>query len=124
MKSSTAESPPAAAAFDFAQGIEIDTETLRGLRDAGAELQLLDVREDWELAVCALPGTIDIPMTSLASQVDRISSATPLVVICHHGGRSLQVAMWLRQQGFADVVSLEGGIDAWAQRVDRSLPLY
>lgn len=110
-------------ASDFLDKIEIDAGTLHALRQAGADLRLLDVREDWERALCALPDTIDIPMASIASELERLPTDTPLVVICHHGGRSLQVAMWLRQQSIT-AVSLKGGIDIWARQIDTSLAIY
>lgn len=105
-------------------GLEIEPRALEDLRTTGAKVQILDVREDWELAVCALPGTIDIPMTQIPGQVDRLSPDTPVVALCHHGQRSLQVVAWLRQNGFADALSLRGGIEAWATEIDRSMARY
>ncbi len=104
--------------------LEIDTDTLRELRESGADIQLVDIRDDWERQICALSGTIDIPMARLPHELDRLSPDTPVVVLCHHGVRSMQVAAWLRQQGFAGAVSIRGGIDAWARQLDPTLPLY
>ena len=104
--------------------LEIDAETLRELRDSGGDIQLVDIRDDSEREICSLSGTIDIPMQRLPNELDRLSPDTPVVVLCHHGMRSMQAAAWLRQQGFAGAVSVRGGIDAWAQQIDPTLALY
>ena len=104
--------------------LEIDTDTLRELRGSGDELQLVDIRDDWEREICSLSGTIDIPMARLPNELDRLSPDTPVVVLCHHGMRSMQVAAWLRHQGFAEAVSVSGGIDTWARQIDPTLALY
>ncbi len=104
--------------------LEIDTDTLRELRGSGDDLQLVDIRDDWEREICSLSGTIDIPMAELPNELDRLSPDTPVVVLCHHGMRTMQVAAWLRQQGFAGAVSVGGGIDAWARQIDPTLALY
>ncbi len=104
--------------------LEIDTDTLRELRGSGDDLQLIDIRDDWELKICSISGTIDIPMARLPNELDRLSPDTPVVVLCHHGMRSMQAAAWLRHQGFAGAVSVGGGIDAWARQVDPTLALY
>ena len=85
---------------------------------------LLDVREDWERALCLIAGSIEIPMGTLPTSLDRIDPDRPVVALCHHGVRSLRVAAWLRHQGFAQAVSLAGGIDAWSIFVDPSVPRY
>ncbi len=105
-------------------GLELDVEALRALRDSDVAHQLLDIREDWEREICALPGSIDIAMGTLPDSLDRLSREMPVVVVCHFGARSLQVAAWLRHQGFARAFSVRGGIDAWARLVDTSLATY
>jgi rhodanese-related sulfurtransferase len=104
--------------------LEIDPQGLETLRSADAEIQILDVREDWELAVCALPGCIEIPMVEIPGQTGQLSADKPLVVICHHGQRSLQVVTWLRHNGFADALSLRGGLEAWATTIDPTMARY
>jgi rhodanese-related sulfurtransferase len=86
--------------------------------------QLLDVREPWEVATAALPGAIAIPMGQIAARVGELDASRPVVCLCHHGLRSMQVAMFLDRRGFADVWNLTGGIDAWAREVDPSCPTY
>jgi rhodanese-related sulfurtransferase len=86
---------------------------------------LLDVREPWEAEVCALPGSRLIPMGDLPACAHReLDPEAHIVVYCHHGVRSLSVALWLREQGFEQVQSLAGGIEAWANAVDPSMPRY
>jgi rhodanese-related sulfurtransferase len=104
--------------------LEIDSQGLEALRSSGTDIQILDVREDWELAVCALPGCIEIPMMQIPGQTGQLSADTPLVVICHHGQRSLQVVTWLRDNGFANALSLRGGLEAWATTIDSSMERY
>lgn len=86
--------------------------------------QLLDVREPWETALCALPDSRFIPMGEVPARLDELDPARPVVCICHHGVRSLHVAAFLERRGFPDVVNLSGGIDAWARQVDPHCALY
>lgn len=85
---------------------------------------LLDVREPWELATARLPGSLDIPMGQIPARLDELPPDRPLIVMCHHGMRSLQVVMFLKHQGFESVSNLAGGIDAWSREVDPSIPTY
>lgn len=85
---------------------------------------LLDVREPWETALCQLPGSIAIPMGDVPARLAELDPAQTVVCICHHGMRSLRVAQFLQERGFADVINLSGGIDAWAREVDPSFPTY
>jgi rhodanese-related sulfurtransferase len=85
---------------------------------------LLDVREDWEVQTCALPGSTHIPMGEVPARTDELDTSAPVVCICHHGMRSLHVATFLERQGFTDVYNLTGGLDAWARQVDLQMPVY
>ena len=85
---------------------------------------LLDVREPWELATARLPGSLDIPMGQIPERLDELPPDRPLIVMCHHGMRSLQVVMFLQHRGFESVSNLAGGIDAWSREVDPSIPTY
>lgn len=109
---------------DFAGGLEIDVATLQRLRDEGADIQLLDIREDWERAICLIDGSIEIAMGDLPNGLARLDADRPVVALCHHGARSLRVASWLRRQGYARAVSLKGGIDAWSRLIDPAVPRY
>jgi rhodanese-related sulfurtransferase len=95
-------------------------------RNPGAEpFCLLDVREPWEAEVCALPGSRLISMGDLPSCAHQeLDPEAHIVVYCHHGVRSLNVVLWLREQGFEQAQSLAGGIEAWANAVDPSMTRY
>lgn len=85
---------------------------------------LLDVREPWEYEKARIEGATLMPMRELPSRIGQIDEDKEVVAICHHGGRSMQVAMFLEKQGFKRVHNLVGGIDAWSRTVDPAVPLY
>jgi len=85
---------------------------------------LLDVREQWEYQTCHIDGSQSMPMNTVPANVANLDKAKPVVCICHHGMRSMQVALFLEQQGFSNVINLTGGVDAWATQVDSSMPTY
>jgi rhodanese-related sulfurtransferase len=85
---------------------------------------LLDVREAWEFEHCALASSVHMPMGLVPVRYQELATESDVVCICHHGGRSMQVAMWLQQRGFEKVYNLTGGIDAWARQVDPKVPVY
>ncbi len=86
---------------------------------------LLDVREPWEAALCQLPGSLHIPMREIPSRIgELVHAGKPIVCYCHHGMRSMQVAMFLEHHGVSDVYNLVGGIDAWSREQDPSCPTY
>jgi rhodanese-related sulfurtransferase len=85
---------------------------------------LLDVREPWETAICSLPGSLHMPMAAVPARADELDGGKETVVICHHGARSAQVAMFLERRGFTDVYNLAGGVSAWARRIDPAMATY
>lgn len=85
---------------------------------------LLDVREPSEFAYCAIPGSVPMPMASVPARAQELPDDVDIVVICHHGARSMQVAMFLERQGFAGLINLAGGVAQWAQQVDPAMPQY
>jgi rhodanese-related sulfurtransferase len=85
---------------------------------------LLDVREPWEHDKARIQGSTLIPMREVQARIGEIDEDSEVVAICHHGGRSMQVAMFLEKQGFKRVHNLVGGIDAWSRTVDPAVPLY
>lgn len=85
---------------------------------------LLDVREAHEYAYCHLPGSLHIPMQQIPERLDELDPQRGIVVICHHGIRSLQVAHYMEEKGFKRMMNLDGGIEAWALRIEPSLPRY
>ena len=96
----------------------------------GSGIQLIDVREDEELAMARLPRPVlHLPLSRSAEwmeQLDALLDASrPVAVFCHAGVRSWHFGCWLMQQkGFPQVWNLQGGIDAWSVEVDRSVPRY
>jgi adenylyltransferase/sulfurtransferase len=105
---------------------EVDCQTLRGQLQSASPPVLVDCREQDEWDLVHLAGAMLVPLSALAERLGELESlrAAPLVVYCHHGGRSLRVAHWMRRQGFARAQSLAGGIDRWAQEIDPALPRY
>lgn len=93
-------------------------------REAGELWQLLDVREAWEIERARVAHDLHIPLGELVSRCDELDASRPVAVLCHSGGRSARAAAWLCGQGFASVANIAGGIDAWSQSVDRSIPRY
>ncbi len=85
---------------------------------------LLDVREPWETELCQLAGSLHIPMHLVPVRCEEIDPSRDVVVICHHGSRSLQVAMFLERKGFGSVLNLMGGVDAWAGEIDPNMRRY
>ena len=97
------------------------------LADSGREQPaLLDVREPWEYELCHLAGAKHLPMHLVPTRLGELDAERDrdVVVICHHGGRSMQVAMFLERSGFSAVHNLMGGVDAWAQEIDPSMRRY
>ena len=95
------------------------------LGDAGrAKPVLLDVREPWEVQTCSIAGSMHIPMRAVPARASEVDPRQDVVVICHHGGRSMQVAMFLEKNGYPKVHNLAGGVDSWARTVDPSMPVY
>jgi len=95
------------------------------LADAGrAKPLLLDVREPWEYERARIAGAQLLPMRELPGRLQELDPAQDIVAICHHGGRSRQVAMFLEKNGFSKVHNLVGGVDAWSRTVDPAVPIY
>ena len=104
---------------------EISPAELDALRKRGDSFVLLDVREPWELEKSSLDGSKNIPMGDIPTRAHQeLDPDEHIVVMCHHGVRSLTVTNWLRQQGFEKAQSVRGGIDGWARTVDPKVPLY
>lgn len=104
--------------------MEIEAEELNHLLVEGKDIQLLDVREEWECEICSIPGSIFMPLSTFSEPPEELDPKRPIVVLCHHGMRSLEATQWLRQNGWPNTVSLRGGIDAWARRINTELALY
>jgi len=87
------------------------------------ELTLIDVREQYEIDTAAVPGSIHIPMGQIPQRLDEIPRNEPVAFLCHSGARSGRVTSWLLQQGFDNVLNIQGGIERWAQ-IDDRVPRY
>ena len=93
------------------------------LRDGTAKL--IDVREPWEFEAARIEGSVLMPMGDVPSRAHQeLDPEERLIVLCHHGMRSMNVTVWLRNQGFEQAQSLRGGIDAWSAEVDPSVGRY
>ena len=106
--------------------LEVDCRAVKSLLDSGQDFMLLDCRQPEEHAIVSIPQAKLIPMHDLPGQISDLEPFRDrqVIVHCHHGGRSLQVASWLRRQGFSQAASMAGGIDQWAIEIDPSLPRY
>ncbi len=106
--------------------IEVDVATVHQKQKDGQELILIDCREEREYQVANISGAILMPMSDWQNQIPKLEAfqGKPIVVHCHHGGRSLRVASWLRDNGFPDAQSMSGGIDEWSTTIDPTVPRY
>jgi rhodanese-related sulfurtransferase len=103
---------------------EISVEELKSRRERGETPLVLDVREGWELQLARIPDVVHVPMNEVPARLGEFSRDTEIIVMCHAGGRSMRVAHFLVNQGFTNVANLVGGIDAWSQSVDATVPQY
>ena len=107
--------------------IETSPQDIQRRIDAGEPLLLIDVREPAEFAITRIEGATLIPMREIPASLQQLeakSDDATLIVFCHHGVRSLNVAHWLREQGVPACQSMAGGIDAWSTQIDPSVPRY
>ena len=103
---------------------EVSVEELKRRLDAGEPLLLLDVREPWEVAIARLPSSTHIPLGQLPARLAELQTDSDIVVMCKSGGRSRRAAELLAARGFGRTANLTGGIDAWADEIDPTLPTY
>ena len=103
-------------------------ELAQRLADEGDTLQLVDVREPWEVETAGLPNFVNLPLSEFGEwspQIyNRLDPEKETLVMCHHGVRSAQMCHWLMQQGFTQVKNISGGIDAYSAIVDPNVPRY
>ena len=102
---------------------QIRPHELKQKLDAGTDIFLLDVREDWEFSLASIEGSENFPMGEVVDRQQEFASEEQIVVICHYGERSQMAAQELAECGF-NVYNLTGGIDAWSQIVDPNVPRY
>lgn len=102
---------------------EVDPSEVQRRLDTGEPMLLLDCREPKELALARIAGAHHVPMGDVPAHLQRLDPEVPIVVFCHAGVRSLSVAHFLIQQDF-QAASMRGGIDAWSQTIDPTVPRY
>jgi rhodanese-related sulfurtransferase len=110
--------------LELSMDFEISVGQVNALKKRGEAFTLLDVREPWEFEKAKIEGSKHIPMGEVPVRVHELDPDEHIIVVCHHGMRSLSVTNWLRQQGFERVQSMRGGIDGWARTVDPKVPIY
>lgn len=103
---------------------EISAPELKARRDQGETPLVIDVREEWELQLARIPDVLHLPMSQVPARLANLSRDVETIVMCHAGARSLRVAHFLENQGFTNVANLTGGIAAWSQEVDATVPQY
>ncbi len=92
--------------------------------DSGKAPCLLDVREDWELAIARLPGVKHVRLNEIPLHLKELDAGQEIIVICKSGGRSQMAANYLLAQGYGKVRNLQGGMDAWAREIDPRMDTY
>lgn len=102
----------------------IEPTSLKARLDRGDRLLILDVREPAEIALAPFPGATHIPMADIPARLAELDPERETVIVCHHGIRSAQVAIYLSKMGFVRLLNLSGGIDAWSATVDPTTPRY
>ncbi|MGH7949059.1 MAG: rhodanese-like domain-containing protein [Candidatus Binataceae bacterium] len=103
---------------------EIEPRELKHRIERGDDILILDVRELEEIAIARLRGAVNLPMGEVPSRITELDPNREIVVLCHHGIRSAQVAAYLASMGFERVSNLSGGIDEWSATVDPATPRY
>jgi rhodanese-related sulfurtransferase len=106
--------------------IDLDVRTVKQLLDSGEGFLLLDCREADEVAAARIAGSMHISMREISARLAELQphKAQRIIVHCHHGGRSMRVTQFLRQQGFDRAQNMAGGIDAWSLEIDPGVPRY
>ena len=103
---------------------EIDAPTLKKQIDSHADIELIDVREEFEVEICKIKDSIHIPMNQIPNHLKNLDNNKNLIIICKSGVRSYHVCQFLHQEGFKNIYNLKGGIINWALEIDNSLELY
>jgi rhodanese-related sulfurtransferase len=103
---------------------EITPQEVQQRQERNEELFILDVREPWERQAASIIPSQHIAMADIPSRLQELDPDQHIVVICHHGIRSLTVTDWLRKQGFEKVQSMSGGINRWSLEIDPEVPRY
>ncbi len=112
--------------YRFNPDWETTPRQVKAMLDGGEDFVFIDCRTPGEFEHCRIEGAMLLPLQEVGHRVAELepSRDKKMVIHCHHGGRSLQMAAYLRRRGFSDVTSMAGGIDVWSMDVDRSVPRY
>ena len=102
---------------------EITVSELKKLRDDNADVQLIDIREDYEVEISEMGGE-HIPMGDIMDNLDKISKTKQVIIHCRTGARSAAICNSLEREGFKNVYNLKGGINAWADEIDETITKY
>ncbi len=97
--------------------LQITPKEVKARLDAGEDIKIIDIREDWELAQMSLDIAEHIPMYDVPDSLDRIPMDKPVVIMCNSGNRSEQVVVWMQAEGYDNLYNLVGGIQGWMREV-------
>jgi rhodanese-related sulfurtransferase len=109
---------------DLYVNMEITPREVKELLAQGKKFLFVDVREPWEFDASRIEGATLVPLREIPAHLAQFEQAEEVVLLCHHGMRSLDAAAWLRSQGVAGARSMAGGIDRWSEEIDPSVPRY
>jgi len=101
--------------------LEITVQELKDKMDENPNLQVLDVREPFEVQVGSIPGTIKIPMNAVPARMDELDKSTEIIVHCKSGMRSARICEFLAHNQFSNIINVKGGIKAWSIEIDSTI---
>jgi rhodanese-related sulfurtransferase len=104
--------------------IEKEPLQVKELLDSGTDMVLVDVREKWEFEYCHIPNSIHISVSDIPDNISKLETKKPLLLVCHNGRRSRHIGEELIKKGFRNLINLKGGVDQWADDIDKSMPKY
>ncbi len=97
---------------------------VKNILESEAQIKLIDVRERWEYQIASLENAELVPLGDFVNFSRSLNPKEKIIIYCHHGARSFNACSYLEQNGFNEVINLEGGIDAWSREIDNSIPVY
>ncbi len=118
------ESVDVPTAESLSSSMEITVKRVKSMLDNGEDFKFLDVREPQEIAIASIKGTTHLDQKLGQEIMDSWDLETPIVFTCHHGNRSAGAAQYFKKHGFRNVFSMRGGIEAWSNEIDPSIPKY
>ncbi|HKI77912.1 MAG TPA: rhodanese-like domain-containing protein [Ignavibacteriaceae bacterium] len=103
---------------------QLSPKEVKNILERGENIRIIDVREEWEYETAKIENSELMPLSAFNEHITKLNPEDNLVISCHHGNRSYRVCAYLVQNGFKRVSNLDGGINAWSQEVDPSIPVY